>query len=127
MLHNLHTTRDIAPLETILAALFACILHQLLQHKRESLYRSALYIICYLAFLQVDAEVSTSNGRADVIIQTASSCIILECKYEKSAEIAVKQIFDKKYYAPFLADGKQIITIGCNFTEEGLMMAAEYV
>ena len=127
IINNLHTSRDISPLQTILAALFANIPHQLLQHKRESLYHSALYTICYLASLQVDADVSTSNGRTDVIIQTASSCIILECKYEKSAEIAVKQVFDKKYYAPFLADGKQIITIECNFTDDGLTMAAEYV
>ena len=124
---SLHTTRDIAPLAKILSSLFASIPHQLLQHKRESLYHSALYIIFYLASLQVDAEVSTSNGRADVIIHTEHSNIILECKYEKSAAVAVKQIFDKKYYAPYLTDGKQIIAIGCNFTDAGLELAAEFI
>lgn len=127
IINSLHTTRDITPLAKILSSLFASIPHQLLQHKRESLYHSALYIIFYLASLQVDAEVSTSNGRADVIVHTQHATFILECKYEKSAAIAVKQIFDKKYYAPYLTDGKQIIAIGCNFTDAGLELAAEFI
>lgn len=47
-----------------------------------------------------------------------SSIYILEIKIDKTAKVALQQIIDKNYAAPFATDPRQLFKIGLNFSTE---------
>jgi Holliday junction resolvase-like predicted endonuclease len=64
----------------------------------------------------VYAEVRNAVGATDVVIKTPKYIYVVEIKIDSSAEVALKQIDDKGYATPYLADGRQLIKIGVNFS-----------
>ena len=65
----------------------------------------------------IESEVSTSKGRIDTVLQTATHIYIIEFKIDrtndKTAEhAALKQIKDNQYAAKFANSSKQIVLIG---------------
>ena len=61
------------------------------------------------------AEVHSSKGRADCIVETENYIYIFEFKRDKTAEEALQQIEDMGYDKPYAADNRQLIKIGVNF------------
>lgn len=51
----------------------------------------------------------------DILIQTSNYIYIMELKKNQSAAIALQQIEDKGYAAPFASDKRRIFKIGLNF------------
>lgn len=84
----------------------------------ENHYQNVLFIIARLMGFYTKAEYHTSEGRIDMVIQVPRFCYVLEFKINGSAEEALQQIQDKSYPLPFLADGRQIIRIGMNFSSQ---------
>lgn len=66
----------------------------------------------------VDVEHPTSARRIDVLIKTSDYIYIIECKLDKSADEALRQIDELGYAAPFAADKRTIYKIGVNFSSE---------
>jgi hypothetical protein len=64
----------------------------------------------------VRAEYHTSQGRIDMVLQTADHTYVMEFKLDGTAEEALQQINDKSYTLPFECDGRQIVKIGVNFS-----------
>jgi Holliday junction resolvase-like predicted endonuclease len=64
----------------------------------------------------VYAEVRNAVGATDVVIKTPKYIYVVEIKIDSSAEVALKQIDDKGYATPYLADDRQLIKIGVNFS-----------
>lgn len=68
--------------------------------------------------LRVQSEVSTSDGRADCVVETNDRIYILEFKLDESGEVALAQIRLKKYYQAWWQKGKPIMAIGVNFSSK---------
>lgn len=78
-------------------------------------FHNVIYLVFLLLGQAVQNEVHHAKGRADCVLQTKDYIYIFEFKLDKTADIALKQIEDKKYTMPFIADKRKIIKIGVNF------------
>nr|WP_240739211.1 AAA family ATPase [Marinitoga lauensis] len=87
-----------------------------LHKKEERYYHSLIYTILAMTGLNVRAEELTNLGRSDIIIEFNERVYIIESKLDKSAEEAIKQIKEKKYYEKYR--GKEIYLIGININSE---------
>jgi hypothetical protein len=75
-------------------------------------------MICYILGADIASEVSVSTGRVDMIIHTHSTVYIFEFKLNQSAEIALSQIKERRYYEKYLTSNKNILLVGLNFEYE---------
>lgn len=57
-------------------------------------------------------------GRVDCIIELKDYVYIFEFKLNGSADEALRQIEEKNYAKPYLADKRKVICIGVNFSSE---------
>ena len=78
-------------------------------------FQNFIYLLFTLMGFCTSAEYHTLTGRADVVIKTDKYIYIMELKRNGSAEEAMKQIKDKEYVKPFIADGRKLILVGANF------------
>ena len=85
--------------------------------KLESFYHSLLQMICTTANIKTQSEYHTSHGRVDLVMDLPKVIYIVEVKLNESAQIALQQIIDKRYYEPFVNSGKPIILLGLNFSK----------
>ena len=84
--------------------------------KAEKYFQNTLYVFFRLMGIYVDVERHTSNGRMDILMQTADYIYILELKIDQTAAAALQQIEDKGYARPFSTDSRQLYRIGINFS-----------
>jgi hypothetical protein len=98
----------------IIKVFFANIEYDLhIQHERY--YQTIFYIIFTLLGISIEAEVKTNQGRIDAVVKTKTGIYIFEFKLFASAESAMQQMKDKKYYQKYLLDERKIILIGAGF------------
>ena len=82
----------------------------------EIYYGNVLFIVFKLAGMYVKSEYHTSNGRADLVMQTDKYIYVMEFKLDQSAEAALQQINEKQYALPFITDTRKLFKIGVNFS-----------
>ena len=63
-------------------------------------------------------EKETSEGRIDCVLECPDYVYIFEFKLNGSASAALKQIEDKGYAKPYIADRRKVISLGINFSSE---------
>ncbi len=87
---------------------------------REQNYQIAVYLVFALIGQFVQTEVHSAKGRADCVVQTASSIYIFEFKLSGngSAEDSVNQIKENGYAERYKADSKKIVLVGSSFDEQ---------
>jgi hypothetical protein len=114
--------RDMEGFFELLSAFFAGIDYRLLiQQERyyQSITSASLSTCFYLIFklmgLHIQAEVRTSRGRIDAVIERKTRVYIFEFKLGDSAEAALAQIRERGYADPYRQSGKQIILVGVKF------------
>ena len=110
---NNHNVDDAMNLLRILFAKIPYPLHV----KLESFYHSLFQMICTTANIKTQSEYNTSHGRVDLIMDLPKVLYIVEIKFNESAQIALQQILDKRYYEPFTDHNKPIILLGLNFSK----------
>ena len=71
--------------------------------------------MCNLMSQYTQVERHTSNGRMDILVQTANYIYVMELKMDTSADEALQQIEEKGYAKPFAADSRKLFKIGFNF------------
>ncbi|MEM7127891.1 MAG: ATP-binding protein [Chloroflexota bacterium] len=98
----------------ILTVFFANIPYDL-QLNYEKYYQTIFYLIFMMMGFRIDAEVETNDGRIDAVIELATRIYLFEFKLNKSAEEAMAQIKQHRYYQKYQLRGKPIICIGANF------------
>ena len=81
-------------------------------------YQNVLFIVFRLAGLYTQVEYHTSQGRIDLVLQTADYVYVMEFKLDGSAEEALRQIEEKQYALPFAGDRQKVYRIGVNFSSE---------
>ena len=81
----------------------------------EAHFQNACYLLFTLMGQYVKIEARTSDGRIDLSVETSRFIYIFEFKINESAENAIEQIFQKKYWLKYQTHIKEIILIGANF------------
>ncbi|MDE6512198.1 MAG: PD-(D/E)XK nuclease domain-containing protein, partial [Muribaculaceae bacterium] len=76
------------------------------------------FLLMDLVGLETEAEAATSDGSIDITVKTDDYIYVIELKYDGSAEQALRQIEEKKYGRKYQMDGRQIISIGVNFSSK---------
>ena len=100
-----------------LRAYFAGIPYDL-KMDNENNFHNAFYILVTLIGLNAKAEVHTSDGRIDLLIETPEYVYVIELKYDASAEDALRQIEEKEYALRFEVEGRKVFRIGVSFSSE---------
>ena len=91
--------------------------HPLFVKEREGYYNTIIYLLLTLIGIDVKSEVHTNQGRIDAVMETEDNIYIMEYKLG-TAEQAVAQIKEMKYYEKFLISKKNIKLIGIGFDIE---------
>ncbi len=85
----------------------------------EGHYQSELFIIFNLiGFKNVDIEVRTPSGRADMVLKLKDRIYIFELKFNKSAREAMEQINIKNYPERFAQYNLPITKVALNFDSD---------
>ena len=84
----------------------------------ELYFQNAMYLVFKIMGFYTQVERPTSDGRIDAVIQTPDYIYIIECKLDRTADEALRQINDSDYAAPFAMDKRRIFKIGVNFSSQ---------
>ena len=84
----------------------------------ELYFHNAVALIFKMVGFYTDTERHTSDGRMDMVVQTADYIYIFEFKLDESADKASEQIEEKQYALPFAHDPRKLYKIGVNFSSE---------
>ncbi|NJO02847.1 MAG: ATP-binding protein, partial [Bacteroidia bacterium] len=103
---------DLEAVFQCLNALLAKIPYDIFEDHLESYYQSVIFLTFSLLGYYTQAEVHTSKGRIDAVVETADHIFILEFKVNDTAAKALAQIKDRQYYQKYLDQGKPIYLIG---------------
>lgn len=120
MIVSFMRTMEAAELEeamNILRVFFAGIPYDI-SIANEKYYQTIFYLIFKMLGFFTRAEVRSSAGRADAVVQLENHIYIFEFKLHDSAESALAQIKDKKYYEQYLGQKKPITLVGVEFSKE---------
>jgi hypothetical protein len=104
---------DIQSFFTAMQALFSSITVKQLEKVKEyeGFYHSVIYIVLKIVGIQVSCEIQSHFGTTDAVITTDKYIYVVEFKMG-TAGAALDQIKKRKYYAPYLADGREILLVG---------------
>ena len=86
-----------------------------IQLANEKYYQTIFFVLLRLLALDVDCEVRTEAGRIDAVVKTESHIFVFEFKLQGTAEEALAQIHQRRYYEKYLADDRKIWLIGAAF------------
>jgi len=92
----------------------------------ERFYHSLLQTLFGAAGLKAYSEHMTSHARADMIIELPTVNYVLEIKLNQSAQKALAQIEERKYYEALRYQDKPTILLGLNFKREPKNFDIEY-
>jgi len=122
---NALNNQDIERAITVMQNIFAHIPYQL-HINQERFYHSLLIMICLGAGIQFHAEYSTSHGRIDLIMELSNIIYITEIKFNSTAQDALSQIENRRYYERFSTTKKHIILLGLSFNREPHNFSIDY-
>jgi len=91
--------------------------------QREAYYHSMLHIMGG-ALGGAVSELATSKGRIDLVLQSAKHVFVIEMKIDASAAEALAQIKDRRYYEPFMGQGRTVHAIGLNLDFENKVLTS---
>lgn len=84
----------------------------------EQHYQDVVFILMKLMGVYVNIEYRTACGRIDLVVKTPEYIYVFEFKISKSAKAAMEQIDSREYLLPFKADGRKLVKIGANFSDQ---------
>ena len=85
---------------------------------QEFSYERILYTLLASQGVEVVSEDRQSNGRADIVAKHKKGIYVFELKVDEPVDKAFKQIREKKYAEPYLADGRPVWLIGLSFNSQ---------
>jgi hypothetical protein len=86
--------------------------------KNEKYYQTIFFTVFTLIGAMTEAEVNTNVGRIDAVVKTRTDIFVFEFKLAGTAQRAMRQIREKRYFEPFLADGRRISLVGVAFSRK---------
>lgn len=109
-------TDDLPQVITIINGLFKSIPSHIFLADKEAYYHSVVFLVFLYLGQFIEAEVHTSDGRIDAIVESETHTYLLEFKLDASADAALGQIQAKAYADKFRLTGKTLTAIGINFS-----------
>jgi hypothetical protein len=104
----------------ILNSFFAGIPYDI-QIRQERYYQTIFFLIFKIIGLEVSAEVRTSQGRIDAVIELDEGVFLFEFKLGGKVEDALQQIQERAYFVPYLSKSTLIHLVGVTFgMQEGI-------
>jgi hypothetical protein len=97
-----------------LKSIFARIPYDMFVKEREGYYQTVIYLVLMLFGIGIQVEVETNLGRIDAVVETRNFIYAIEFKLG-TAEEALMQIKEKKYYEKFGRSPKKIKLVGAGF------------
>ncbi len=109
---------DVSGAMTTLSSIFSAIPYHELVFDCESAVHAGF--VCMMNILEADiiAEAPTNRGRIDCVLRCPDYIFVIEFKFNQSADAAISQIKDKKYYEPYIRLHKPLHLLGINFSTE---------
>ena len=100
----------------VLYSIFASIPYYELVFDSESAWHAGF--ICMMNILEADiiSEAATNKGRIDCILKCPELIYVIEFKFNQSADEAIAQIKEMRYYEPYIKERKPIHLLGINFS-----------
>ena len=88
--------------------------------KSEKFYQTIIFLMFNFFNRNIQTEVRSIRGRADIVMYRPDVIYVLEIKVNKSVEEALQQIEDKGYAIPYQsqANGRRIVKCGINISSE---------
>jgi hypothetical protein len=114
-----HTKHD---LEDAINLAFEHIPYDLWIKDNEKFYHIIVHLIFTLLGVNIESEIHTKNGRADIIIHFNENVFCLEFKLNQSAEEAFAQIENRGYLQKYQDSSKILHKIGINFNSKTKMV-----
>ena len=114
---------DLESIKNVLTALFARITYTTKDDTFEHYFQTVIYLVFTLLGQFAECEMHTFTGRIDCKVETDKFIYLFELKRDESADTALKQIEDKSYALPFIADSRKLFKIGFSFDSEKRMLA----
>ena len=87
-------------------------------YNNERHYQAVMFTIFSMLGADVKVEEPTPDGRIDMVLKTDTAIYVFELKYNKSADVAIQQIKQKDYAKIYVGDGRKIVKVGINFSED---------
>ena len=126
---------DLDKFFSLLKSYFASIPYDLIPKKKlnEKYFQLIFYLLMRVSSFRVNTEDRTNLGRIDLVLESDTSVYLFELKVNSSAQAALEQIKEKKYYEKYLniqvaatddragtqkAQLKEVLIIGVNFSLE---------
>lgn len=99
--------------------LFASIPHQANRNVNEGTFESVFLSTLRIIGFDVKGEESVSSGDCDMTVAVSNRLVyVFEFKVNETAETALQQIKDKKYYAKYMKEDARIHLIGVQFSKK---------
>ena len=116
-------TGDLEQFRKLLTAFLADIPYSMrrkeTERERERYFHYTFYLLMRMVSVYTTyTEKQQSEGRMDCIIETPDYIYIFEFKLDGTADEALKQIEDKGYDRPYLADKRKLFKAGVVFSSE---------
>ena len=118
--------QDMEKIVDLLQQLFAHVPYQL-HMKQEKFYHTVLIMMLLGAGIKFHAEYSTSHGRIDLVLELPKVLYVVEIKFNDTAENALAQIEERRYYERFMVENKPLILLGIAFKREPHNFEVTYV
>jgi len=119
-------TKNITEIVALIKETFVQIPY-LIHASEEKFYHGLLHTLFIAAGLKVYSEYMTSHGRIDMVVELPSVNYVIELKFNQSAEKALEQIEDRKYYDALRYQNKPILLLGLNFYRKPKEFEITYV
>ena len=84
----------------------------------EKYYQTIFFTVFTLIGTRIEAEARTSLGRIDAVVKTKTDIFLFEFKLNGTSRKAMAQIREKRYFAPYLDDGRRVTLIGAAFSKK---------
>jgi len=97
-------------------AILSAIPYPHIEGQDEHYYHTVFYLMLAASGVLVQTEVLTSRGRIDMEVHFRDRIYLVELKCNQSADQAIAQIKEKKYFEKHLQSGKKILLLGINFS-----------
>jgi hypothetical protein len=108
---------DFARFFDVLGVFFADIPYDI-QLPQERYYQTIFYLVFKLLGLRVGAEVRSSRGRTDLVLELADAVFVFELKLDASPADALAQIVQRGYAEPYRLAGRPVYLVGVAFDRD---------
>ena len=88
------------------------------EKENELHYHSILYTVLTSFGADISANQETALGKADLVLKMPKTIYVIEIKHNRSTDVAMKQIKNRRYAKAHLDSGKRVVKLAINFSSK---------